>query len=273
MKKNTKVSICIPVYNGEKTIQQTIDSVLNQTYKNIEVVICDNQSTDNTVEIIKSNTDSRIFFYQNEENVGMAGNWNECLKRATGDYIHFLCADDYILPDCIGKKTKVLDSNPKVIMVSSATDIVNENDKLVMRRIRQRHNVILDGYKLAKKSLHRGNLFGEPSNIMFRKSALEKSGVFSLNSYYTTDWELWVKLAVLGKVAYLKEPLTVYRISTSNTTSSLKMKKILADDAQMMRNLQDYPYINISNWDLLVHKIVLTCRDYARAFYMRIKSK
>lgn len=273
MKKNTKVSICIPVYNGENTIQHTIDSVLNQTYKNIEVVICDNQSTDSTVEKIKQYQDERICFYQNDENLGMAGNWNECLKRTTGEYVHFLCADDYIMPDCIAKKVNVLNSNSEVIMVSSATDIVNESGKLVMRRVRQKHFVILDGFKLAKKSLHRGNLFGEPSNIMFRKKALEKAGFFPTNSFYTTDWELWVKLAVLGKVAYLKEPLTVYRISPNNMTSKLKMKKILADDDQMMRNLKEYPYICISKWDLIAHKIVLTCRDYARAFYLKVMSK
>lgn len=270
---NSKVSVCIPVYNGEKTIQKTVESVMQQTYKNLEILIIDNQSTDNTVQIVSNLKDDRIVFFQNSNNIGMAGNWNECLKKATGEYIHFLCADDYMTKDCIEKKVTLMDLDGEIAMVSSSTDIVNENGELVFRRCRHKTDTIFDGYKFAKKSLHRGNLYGEPSNVMFRKKLLETTGLFSTNLYYTTDWELWVRLSALGKVAYLRESLTKYRISTENTTSQMKLKKILQDDDQMMINLIEYGKLTISRWDIIVHKIALTIRDYIRFIYMKIKSK
>ena len=73
----SKVSICIPVFNGEDTIEDTIKSAINQTYKNIEILVIDNKSTDRTAEIVSGIKDERLVFYQNDTNLGMAGNWNE----------------------------------------------------------------------------------------------------------------------------------------------------------------------------------------------------
>lgn len=269
----SKVSICIPVYNGETTIRETIESAISQTYKDIEVVVVDNCSTDKTVEIVKSIKDDRIVLYQNETNLGMAGNWNECLKRATGEYIHFLCADDKLKRSCIEKKIKVAETHENVVLVTSSTDIINETGELVMRRNRFLRNVVLGGKRYAKKSLRRGNIFGEPSNIMFKKSILEKAGEFSTNLYYTTDWEFWVRIAVFGKVAYIYEPLTKYRISLNNVTAKTKLSKIMQDDDQMMRNLKESGLININIFDIVIHKCMLTMRNIARFIYMRIKSK
>ncbi|WP_022760426.1 glycosyltransferase [Butyrivibrio sp. AD3002] len=269
----SKVSICIPVFNGEDTIRDTIQSALNQTYQDIEIVVIDNHSTDKTVDIVKGINDDRIVLYENETNLGMAGNWNECLKKAKGEYIHFLCADDKLRRSCVEKKMKAVESKKDIVLVTSSTDIINENDELVMRRNRFWRNVVLDGRRYAKKSLHRGNIFGEPSNIMFKRSLLEKAGEFSTNLYYVTDWEFWVRLAVFGKVAYIYEPLTKYRISMNNVTARTKLSKIMNDDDQMIKNLKESGLIDINIFDEVVHKGMLTGRNVARYLYMRMKSR
>lgn len=269
----SKVSICIPVYNGEDTIRETIESAINQTYKDLEILIIDNVSTDRTPEIVKEFKDDRIVFLQNETNLGMAGNWNECLKRATGEYIHFLCADDSLKKSCIEKKMKIASSRDDIAIVTSSTDIINEKNELVMRRNRFLRNVIINGKRYAKKSLRRGNIFGEPSVIMFKRSLIEKAGEFSTNLCYTTDWEFWIRLATFGKVAYIYEPLSKYRISLDNTTAKTKLSVIMADDDQMMRNLKESGLIRINPVDIMVHKVMLTLRDIARFMYMRIKSR
>ena len=81
------VSVCIPAYNNADYIDQTIDCILSQTYSNLELIICDDKSTDNTVEVIKKYTDSRLHLYENEENLGMSGNWNNCLFKCKGEFI------------------------------------------------------------------------------------------------------------------------------------------------------------------------------------------
>lgn len=92
------VSVCIPTYNNEDTIEETVSSVLRQTWKNLELVIVDDGSSDRTYELVTelAAEDKRIRLYRNGENLGMAGNWNRCLSLCRGDYLKLLCGDDLI---------------------------------------------------------------------------------------------------------------------------------------------------------------------------------
>ena len=269
IKTGNKVSICIPVYNGEKTIKRAILSAAAQSYENIEILVRDNQSQDRTKEIVESINNSRIVFFQNEKNLGMAGNWNRCLEEATGDYIHFLCADDVIKPDCIRKKMSVMKRFPEVVMVTGSTDLVDENDELIMQRKRYAKNVLLDGHKYAKRSFRMGNIFGEPSNILFRKDCIKETGMFSTDLHYTTDWELWIKIADLGKIAYLKDSLTEYRLSPDNATSTLKLKKIMEDDEKLIQRIRKMEQYDMSREEGLFMKMMLAAKDVCRMMFMR----
>ena len=106
--RDALVSVCIPVYNGEQTIEKTIESVLKQTYKNLEIVVLDNCSTDNTREVVGSFDDARLKLVVNERNLGMMGNWNRCFDYASGKYMIIMCADDIITSDCIGIKVSAI---------------------------------------------------------------------------------------------------------------------------------------------------------------------
>ena len=264
-----KVSICIPVYNGEKTIERAIRSAMAQTYDNIEILVIDNRSEDRTKEIVDGMEDSRIVFLQNETNLGMAGNWNQCIKKAAGEYIHFLCADDTIKPECIKKKAEVMEKFPDVVMVTSATDLVDENDEFIMKRKRYDKNVIIDGRAYSRRSFREGNVFGEPSNILFKKECTEKTGLFSTDLHYTTDWDLWIKIASMGKVAYLKDSLTEYRLSSNNATSTMKLKKIMEDEEKLIRRIREQDYYDMSPAAGLFMKSMLAAKDVCRLAFMR----
>src|SRR5688572_12302291 len=120
MKANPKVSVLIPTYNYAHFLDETIQSVLDQTFTNFELVIVDNCSTDNTDEVVqKYLTDTRISFYRNETNIGLVGNWNKCLDYARGEYIKYLCADDKFRPELLEKFVAVMDQNPGVSIMSS----------------------------------------------------------------------------------------------------------------------------------------------------------
>jgi glycosyltransferase involved in cell wall biosynthesis len=105
------VSVCIPAYNNAAYIKDTIDSVLHQTYPNLELVICDDKSTDNTVEVIEKIKDDRIKLYKNEKNLGMSGNWNHCLSKCSGDFIKLICADDMLAETALEKEVNALIQN------------------------------------------------------------------------------------------------------------------------------------------------------------------
>ena len=101
--ETSKVSIGIPVYNRVNLIEETINSALNQSYKNIEIIICDNNSIDGTWELLQKivKKDPRIKIFRNKENLGAVKNWKEVYKNATGDFFHMLWSDDIILPKFI----------------------------------------------------------------------------------------------------------------------------------------------------------------------------
>jgi len=115
-----KISVCIPVYNRSRYIASTIRSVLNQEFVDYEIIISDNASTDDTIEIVKSFDDSRIYLHRNQKNIGMYPNFNRCINLARGDYIKFLLSDDlFITPHALAKYARVLDEHPDVGIVSS----------------------------------------------------------------------------------------------------------------------------------------------------------
>jgi len=88
------VSICIPTYNAKKTVVQTVQSILNQTYKNLEIIIVDNASTDNTLDLLQKFKDPRIKIYKNIKNIGAEKNFSRCIELAKGKYIAIFHADD-----------------------------------------------------------------------------------------------------------------------------------------------------------------------------------
>ena len=133
------VSVCIPAYNNAAYIKDTIDSILRQTYTNLELVICDDNSKDDTVEVIESIKDSRIKLIKNEKNLGMSGNWNNCLKHCTGEYIKLICADDMLREDCLEKEVGALIENPTAVLAESDTQLfdLKGNRKGFIRGTRQ----------------------------------------------------------------------------------------------------------------------------------------
>jgi len=132
--KSPLVSICIPCYNCEKYIKDTLISAINQTYKNIEIVIVDNNSTDNSWEIIKKFKEKyiskvKIKTYKNNKNIGMTPNWNRCIKLAKGDYISFFHADDIYNKNLIKQSVDLINRFKKVKLIVYTTHTFKKKDE------------------------------------------------------------------------------------------------------------------------------------------------
>ena len=136
MNKNNMplISVVIPAFNAEKTIKKTIKSVLNQSYKNFELIIVDDNSKDATVSTIKESSDKRVRLYINEKNLGFEKNWNKALNKASGLYIKLLPDDDTLAVDALFEQMKILEKFDNVVLVGSKRNIIDEKDNIIMQR-------------------------------------------------------------------------------------------------------------------------------------------
>ncbi len=228
MSSQPLISICIPAYNAEKFINETLESILNQTYQNLEIIITDDCSKDQTVSIINSFSDKRIKFYQNEKNLGVEGNWNKALQQATGKYCKMMGADDILYSNCISEQLNVFENaeNKDVVLVTSHKNVINQDGKLIMTR-KFPGNGKYKGIKALKKSLHRGtNVIGEPVAGLFRKEILEKSGYYNGENLYMIDMDLWGKILKHGDLYVVNKVLYAFRISTNSLSTNIGFAQV-----------------------------------------------
>jgi glycosyltransferase involved in cell wall biosynthesis len=269
----TKVSVCIPVYNCEKFINESIDSVLKQTFQDFEIVVLDNKSTDNTVSVVEQYTDARIKIYKNDSNIGMVGNWNKVMTHAKGEYIKILPADDAIYPDCLAKQVSILDNDKsqKVALVCGRKRIVDDNGKEYFTRGYSKREMQVDGVTAINKTIRSGgNIIGEPGVVMFRKSILEKTGNFDATIYYTMDLHLWFKMLLHGDLYVLSDVVSIFRISGNSESVKIfeKQKKDLRDFAAKIYSSKEF---RVSWWSYLVSRFAISTSVLAKKFiYKRL---
>lgn len=220
------VSVCIPVYNGEKYIEETIRSVLNQDFVNIEVVIQENASSDRTREIVQNMAakDSRVKVFINSNTVSMAKNWNLALNNSNGNYVQLLSADDLIMPEFVSSALSVLENNESIDFVST------EHLLLFPNKARGRKIDVKGGERV----LTCGEvLLKNPFSInftVFRKaflvSLMLQQGKYFREPYFTCDYDLWIRAAERkSKVFFIPAVLAKYRVH-DDSLSSKKIKMI-----------------------------------------------
>lgn len=234
-----RVSVLLPVYNCEKYIKETIDSVLTQTFSDFELIIIDDCSTDNTVDIIKSFKDSRISFVQKEKNSGYTDSLNYGIDIAEGEYIARLDGDDICAISRFEKQVNFLDNNPEIILCGTAIQIIGTDDVL-------RHPETHEGIRI---KLCFGTAFCHPS-VMGRKEVF-KENYYDKDFEPAEDFELWTRLTFKGKLANIDEVLLFYRIhdnQISNTKKEIQNRAASACRKKMLNklNLQNH----FSNQDI-----------------------
>lgn len=225
------VSICIPIYNGKEYIGQSLRSVMDQTWQEWELVIVDNASEDGTAEeverLLAEAADPRIRFVRNEEQLGMAGNWNRALELARGRYIKLVCCDDWLRPDCVERQVRALEANPSAALTASTRMVVNSMGKPLFARSCYRKTGLYDGRAALHKCLFAGtNTIGDPVAVMFRAELLQRSGLFEPSVVYCTDMDLWLRLLLHGDLHFIAESLSYYRIHKGSTGKALREKTV-----------------------------------------------
>jgi len=207
------LSVLIPTYNYARFLPEAIESVLAQDYPDLELLIVDDCSSDNTAEVVGPYClrDPRVQLTVHPTNLGMVNNWNYCLERARGPCIKFLFGDDKLChPQALARLAAMLRKNPSATLAASARVVLNERSEAVdlWRPLAQGSH---DGRKIIAACLMENgrNLVGEPSAVMFRKNDARRG--FDPQYRQIVDMEMWFHLLDKGDLAYTREPLCAFR--------------------------------------------------------------
>lgn len=228
MTQSPIISVILPVYNCEKFVSEAVQSVLNQTFTDFELLIIDDCSTDATVSIIQSFSDDRINLICKEKNSGYTDSLNYAISIAKGKYIARMDGDDVCLPTRFQKQIEAMNANEEVILCGTAIQII-DSDKIL------KHPINHDDIKV---KLCFSNAFFHPT-VMFRKD------VFA-NLHYNKefepaeDYDLWTQLVFKGKVMNIDEVLLKYRVhqnQISNYKNEIQINAMTIAQLRMFQRL------------------------------------
>ncbi|MGF1889879.1 glycosyltransferase [Photobacterium profundum] len=210
---NPLVSIVLPVYNAEFFLKETIDSIINQSYKNIEIIIINDGSKDKSLDIIKQYDDCRILLID-QENMGLSRTLNKAILISKGDYICRIDADDICHLDRISRQIKCFEDDSNLVLVGSNVVYIDKNSL----EIGYSYSTLSD--RTLKNKLKLGNCIFHPS-VMLSKSAVIKAGMYDENvNMFFEDYLLWLKLQKEGNFKVLSDYLVYYRVHDESISSN-----------------------------------------------------
>ncbi|NTU21783.1 glycosyltransferase [Brevibacillus sp. HB1.2] len=213
------VSILIPAYNRPYYLELALQSALNQTYKNVEIVICDDSTNDEVKGMVERylRFHSNIRYYKNEVNLNQK-NWQKCLEYAKGDYINYLMDDDLFHIEKVEKMVGYFNENEDISLVTSYRQLIDGEGNLLpdinATRKLFSSDTIIDGKDLGNYVLMNcNNVIGEPTTVMFRRKDIEEEfGIYKGKEYYgINDLATWIHLLTKGKVVYISQALSYFR--------------------------------------------------------------
>lgn len=220
------VSICLPVYNGAEFLEGAIASILKTTYPNLEVIVSDDNSIDNSLELIQAANLPNLKQLTHSR-YGLVENWNYCWSQAQGKYIKFLFQDDLMTPDCIEKMVTVAEQNDKIGLVFSPRQLLSKTSPPVKHFPKKLHTgwsnlqSIQTGLSLLadpKLFQHPHNKIGEPTCTLIRNSICHKLGKFDSSFRQYVDLEMWYRIMSQYDIAFVDQSLASFRIHPQQQT-------------------------------------------------------
>lgn len=241
------ISVIIPVYNGEKTIRETIESVLNQTFSDFELIVINDGSQDSTLEIVSSIPDPRlqVFSYPN---AGLAASRNRGISKATGKYISFIDADDLWTPDKLEEQLRALQANPQAAVAYSWTDCIDESGQF----LHTGSHLTVNGDVYA--NLLVVNFLESGSNPLICQQALKEVGGFEASLNPAEDWNMWLKLAARYRFVGVSSTQVLYRVSVNSMSANVwkqeaaclqVLERGFSQAPESLQNLRKYSFGNV----------------------------
>jgi len=250
-----KVSVITPLYNAKRYIEKAINSILNQTYKDLESIVIDDGSTDGSGELVKDKFGDKVrYIYQ--ENRGAAAAVNKGISLSQGDYIAFCDSDDWWLPNKLEKQIQFLETNQNFGLVYSDAFLAKEGVPTRKTWLQSRQALPCSGSKeKCLVSLFTKNFIPAPLTVLMRKSIFNKVGLFNEKFPSTYDYEYWFRLLEAGiQIAFLDEPLTAWNSRVgqgSRQIRKMKLAQIKILQEFLVRNpkfIKDHPFLVTSKF-------------------------
>lgn len=240
--KNNLVTVLMPVFNSSRHLQNAIESILNQTYKNIEFIIINDGSRDNSEKIIKSYKDKRIRYFSNRENKGIVSALNTGLDKTRGKYIIRMDADDISRPDRIERQVEYMNRNPSVGVCGTWIEVFGNASYIWKPPVND---------KEIRSMLFFESPLAHPSACIRSKLIKTYKIKYDLKYQYVEDYKLWIDLSKVSKLANIPLVLLRYRTHHNQIGSAHKNRQAAAKNQllnDIIRNL--IPEINKSSIDL-----------------------
>ena len=206
--KHPRVSIVMTVYNTERYLSESVESILNQSFNDFEFIIIDDGSTDNGWNILKNyaDCDSRIILQGNGENLGMAQSLNKGLKIAVGEYIARFDSDDISLPNRLAEQISYMESNPSVDLITTAVDYINADGEIVGQYTPPSNPILI------RWNLIFSNPFRHPTSLWRRVAVENLVGSYNPDFRYAEDYEFFARVCHKGTVHTIFQPLVKMRL-------------------------------------------------------------
>ena len=209
-----KISVIIPVYNGEKYIKKAINSILNQTYTDFELLLIDDCSTDKTMSVVEEIKDPRIKIIHNKKNMGIADSRNIGLKNATGEYIALMDDDDITVPERFEKQVCFLDKHKDIDVVGGRYGVIDKDDKLIRLYAEPLNNPnYIRAYMMLYDPIGNGS-------AMFHNSLIRENNIlYQNNCFGMEDYHFWINCSLYGKITNLPDVFLYWRYTKDNETN------------------------------------------------------
>ncbi|SEP76565.1 Glycosyl transferase family 2 [Virgibacillus subterraneus] len=218
--KQPLVTVFIPLYNCEEYISEALESVINQSYSNIEIVIIDDGSTDNSVNIVNSYTDPRIRLIKNEINRGIPYTRNLGLQESQGKYMAIIDSDDIAYLTRIEKQVNYMENNPNIDGIGTYYEIFGGRFKKVMKP----KNITSEEIKAGLLFLNR---IANPTSFLRLETINKYELRYNPEYFVAQDYDMWIQLSKVGELSILPEVLLKYRTGHTNVTKKSKSSKII----------------------------------------------
>jgi glycosyltransferase involved in cell wall biosynthesis len=205
------ISVVLPVFNGEKYLRQSIDSVLAQDDREFELIIWDDCSTDGSKQIVDGYQDPRIRRFENATNLGLFKTLNLAIGEARGEWIRLWSQDDMMKPICLGAEREFVNAQPEIGMLYCAVDIVDENGKVTFPTPFDPTPQVVPPSLATQIMFFHGSISGNIANVGLKRSVLDEVGLFCEDMKISGDFEMWMRVAGKYSIGHISEALIFLR--------------------------------------------------------------
>lgn len=232
-----RVSVVVTCYNYGRYVAEAVDSLLGQTFSELEAIVIDDASPDNSADVLRSrySDNPRVRLVLHSANQGHIRSYNEGLSMARGEFMGVLAADDFALrPDAVARQVAVFDAHPRVGFVYSAYMMVDEHSTPFRSFEPWPADYVRDGFTEFRELLSKN--YVPHSGTLVRRACHDRLGLYDVELPHAGDWDLWLRVASIADVGYVAEPLYAYRVHGSNM--SIKKYSPAHENGEVLRTVE-----------------------------------